>query len=242
MRCDISFLSNPYVKRFSLRLDFRYGFFHILSLSFSFVGILDFDWAAKSLRVYCKIHRLLTLTSQMFIASLMSYSLNVIPMDLFCLSGISCRVIDYGQFSKHPTANTWSISSKMCFVWCFFSLALSPSNSLDVMRFGFSSTFIFPHSIKQSIAWFLPIVFFSTKIALKIQFNWFCWLCLEIFQRVYRTFDYPFSCWKFFSLAHSVGRSVFASCFARVHFAHRLKQWNTHTQRFVSDWFSECFQ
>lgn len=41
--------------------------------------------------------------------SLMSYSLNVIPMDLFCLSGISCRVIDYGQFSKHPTANTWSI-------------------------------------------------------------------------------------------------------------------------------------
>lgn len=97
------------------------------------------------------------------------------------------------------------------------------------MRFGFSSTFIFPHSIKQSIAWFLPIVFFSTKIALKIQFNWFCWLCLEIFQRVYRTFDYPFSCWKFFSLAHSVGRSVFACWFAQVHFAHRLKQWNTHT-------------
>lgn len=132
MRCDISFLSNPYVKRFSLRLDFRYGFFHILSLSFSFVGILDFDWAAKSLRVYCKIHRLLTLTSQMFIASLMSYSLNVIPMDLFCLSGISCRVIDYGQFSKHPTANTWSISSKMCFVWCFFLLALSLHQTLSM--------------------------------------------------------------------------------------------------------------
>lgn len=35
-----------------------------------------------------------------------SYSLSVIPMDLFCLSSVSCRVIDYGQFSKYPTANT----------------------------------------------------------------------------------------------------------------------------------------
>lgn len=38
------------------------------------------------------------------------HSLNVIPMDLFCLSSVSCRVIDYGQFSKYPAANTSSIA------------------------------------------------------------------------------------------------------------------------------------
>lgn len=117
---------------------------------------------------------------------LIPYALNVIPLDLFCLSGISCRVIDYGQFSKHPTANTWSISLLFfinvvaVFVVVFLSSFYSHSCS-----FAWVAFWILPLSfrINQPGALFYCSSFHSSNIELKIQFNWFCWLCLEIFKR-----------------------------------------------------------
>lgn len=129
----------------------------------------------------------------------MSYSLNVIPMDLFCLSGISCRVIDYGQFSKHPTANTWSISE-------FFFCALISSDvclcchCIQRMVGIESERFSYLFASVSISCYCVSIVFLSTNGELQIQFNWFCWLCSEILPNTHflstiyeRTFDYPFS-------------------------------------------------
>lgn len=117
MRYNISFLHNPYVKCFRYASILYMDFGDCVSIT-DFICInvyvslvskssLSFTFSASLLS-----HALsLTLSHSIpYTNGLIPYALNVIPLDLFCLSGISCRVIDYGQFSKHPTANTWSIS------------------------------------------------------------------------------------------------------------------------------------
>lgn len=99
---------------FSLRLDFVHGFWrlrfdHRLYM-YMYLSFRNHLFRLHFRHLYLSHALFHSLTLSRFTNGLIPYALNVIPLDLFCLSGISCRVIDYGQFSKHPTANTWSIS------------------------------------------------------------------------------------------------------------------------------------
>lgn len=167
------------------------------------------------------LHSIIMCSSQCLLFSTTSYSLNVIPMDLFCLSSVSCRVIDYGQFSKYPTANTSStlylsllrFGQCVCFQTASANVCFSLQSKLcTLFRLPFRYLCI-SASIRWATLFHCFPMFFShsrAQVLLKIQFNWFCWLysqrAIEVFAIVrlsnFSTIHFHVGSFLFFTLTH----------------------------------------